>query len=147
VNRVKLLFLLLLPVSLFVACSNNLSPEVIEYQQAYNAGKAYYHDACAKCHQEDGSGLGTLYPPLSNSDYLLKNPDKLACIIYNGMKGPVIVNDKQFNWAMPGHVNMDDYELACLLTYVKSHWGGINQRVTIDQARAMIIDCRTSGKP
>jgi cytochrome c551 len=118
------------------------SAEEIEYQQSFAAGKAYYMDECARCHQKNGEGLGTLYPPLTNADYLKNYPEKLGCIIYNGIRGPITVNNKQYNWPMPGHVNMDDDELAVLLTYIQSNWGNNKRKVTVDQARSIIIECR-----
>jgi cytochrome c551 len=104
-------------------CSS-LSTEKIAYQQSYDNGKALYQEECAKCHKATGEGLGTLYPPLANSDYFKSNTGKLACIISKGMRGPITVNGVQFNWAMPDHKSLEPKQIAAIMTYVQNIWGG-----------------------
>uniref|UniRef100_UPI004048E596 c-type cytochrome n=1 Tax=Mariniflexile sp. TaxID=1979402 RepID=UPI004048E596 len=36
-------------------------------------GHGIYTDFCMSCHLPNGDGVESVYPPLANSDYLLKN--------------------------------------------------------------------------
>jgi hypothetical protein len=44
-------------------------------------------------------------------------------IVLNGLSGEVIVNDKTFNSVMPPMSQLNDDELANILTYVTHSWG------------------------
>jgi len=125
---------------LMTACSNESQNEV-EFKQSYDSGKAYYEDECQKCHKENGEGLSMLYPPLANSDYLKTNETQLVCIIYKGLKGPIVVNGKKYNWPMPAHQKIDEIQMSSILTYIQSTWGNTQRRVDFKQARAMMDAC------
>ncbi|MFK7954070.1 MAG: cytochrome c, partial [Ekhidna sp.] len=56
----------------------------IRLKQYQVQGAKIYTTYCANCHQQDGKGLASLYPPLAGSDYLLENLPRAACIIKNG---------------------------------------------------------------
>jgi cytochrome c551 len=135
---------LLVSVAFIFGCEP-MSSEQVAKKQSYDAGKAYYKEECARCHLENGEGVGTLYPPIRNSDYLKSHFNELGCIIYNGMKGPLVVNKLQYNWPMPKHVNMDDFEFAALLNYIRQRLGYSDKYITPDQARAIIISCRSKS--
>jgi len=133
-------------VLITVLCSNCTTPTEKEtiYNQSFDSGKAIYEDECQKCHGADGNGIGTLYPPLANSDYLQTNLDKLPCIIYNGLKGEITVNGKKYNWEMPGHKTMDEIQMSAILTYVQSKWGDKKGAVSYEGARMVIEKCKAS---
>ena len=122
------------------ACTT-LTEKEIEYRQSYDSGKAIYEDECQKCHKANGEGLGTLYPPLANSDYLVSNISRLPCIIYLGLKGEIIVNGKKYNWEMPAHKSMDEIQMSAILTYIQSKWGHKKGAVSYEDARMDIGGC------
>jgi len=130
--------LLISPIS---SC-NTLSEKEIVYRQSFDSGKAIYEDECQKCHKSDGEGLGTLYPPLVNSDYLQSGLDRLPCIIYKGLKGEIMVNGKKYNWEMPAHKDMDEIQMSAILTYIQSQWGNKRGTVSYEQARIDIERCK-----
>ncbi len=94
-----------------VACGPQKSAEVPDYapkremsvkeKQYYREGQKLYTMYCANCHQEDGSGLGKLIPPLAGSDYMEENFSESICGIKNGFKGEMRVNGIIYNQAMP----------------------------------------------
>ena len=126
----------------FASSCNPLTEKEIEYRQSFESGKAIYEDECQKCHKAHGEGLGTLYPPLANSDYLQSHLDQLPCIVYNGLKGEIIVNGKKFNWEMPAHKTMDEIQMSAILTYVRSKWGNNKGTVSYQEARMAIEACK-----
>lgn len=73
-----------------------------EEKNPYIQGKILYENFCANCHMEDGTGLVEVIPPLAGSDYLVKFPEKLPCMIRKGISGEMTVNGKIYNTEMPG---------------------------------------------
>ncbi len=57
----------LLTMSLSCFSQNNALKESME------RGHGIYTDFCMSCHLPNGDGVESVYPPLANSDYLLKN--------------------------------------------------------------------------
>ncbi|MEL7147211.1 MAG: cytochrome c [Bacteroidota bacterium] len=91
--------------------------------QYMRAGKKLYIQHCANCHQPEGTGLGTLYPPLATADYLMRDPKAAACIVKNGQNGEIYVNGIQYNQAMPAHKELSNLEIAEIITYISNSWG------------------------
>ncbi len=91
-------------------------------QQYYRQGKKLYLTHCASCHQIDGKGLASLYPPLSGADYLMKDPVKVACIIKKGISGEIVVNGTKYNQPMPSLDYLTNIEIAEIITYISNSW-------------------------
>ncbi|MFQ5447763.1 MAG: c-type cytochrome [Saprospiraceae bacterium] len=89
----------------------------------YNQGEYLYLYHCANCHMDDGTGLETLIPPLANSDFVREHPEKLPCIIRNGIKGHLVVNEKVFNTQMEGIPALTEFEITNILNYINKAWG------------------------
>lgn len=86
-------------------------------------GEALYKLYCANCHMEDGSGLQSLIPPLAGADYILQHADNLPCIIQNGLKGPILVNGKEYNQIMLPISGLNEVEMANILNFIHKKWG------------------------
>jgi mono/diheme cytochrome c family protein len=99
---------------LFFSCSDS---ELVNMKELSNGAKIYKNN-CANCHQEDGSGLANLIPPLYHSDYLGKHASELPCIITKGMAGEISVNGKSYNMRMAAIHHLTKEELNDLCTYV-----------------------------
>lgn len=95
-----------------------LSPE-----QQVKAGEALFKGTCSVCHQASGQGLEGIFPPLAGSDLLASTPKRAMQIALNGLSGPIVVNGKTFNSVMPPMSQLNDDELANILTYVTHSWG------------------------
>ncbi|MCC5938567.1 MAG: cytochrome c [Lunatimonas sp.] len=97
------------------------------------AGRELYIQHCSNCHQKDGAGLGLLIPPLKNADYMLENPARSARIIRYGLKGEIVVNGQTYNQPMPGNPTLKSIEIAQLMTYIFTNWGGEETLYTVDE--------------
>ena len=92
-------------------------------------GEHLYGQHCAGCHGEQGEGLGHLIPPLAGSDYLAQHPGQLACIVRQGLRGPILVNGVSYNQVMLGvqdtatHKHLSPAQITNLLNYIEGHWG------------------------
>ncbi len=92
-------------------------------------GERLYGQHCASCHGEQGEGLGQLIPPLAKSDYLAQHAGSLACIVRQGLRGPIVVNGVSYNQVMLGvqdtatHRHLSPAQITNLLNFLESHWG------------------------
>lgn len=133
---------LFLPFILLVSCQ---SQEEIRHEQMIVNGKELYEQHCANCHQKNGSGVGSLYPPLANNANVLKNKNQLICIIKNGMSGEISVNGKIYNQEMPANRQLFDLDIASIVTYLQARWGagrGKEAVVGVDDVRKSLETCK-----
>jgi nitrite reductase (NO-forming) len=105
--------------------------------QQMKAGEVLFKGTCSVCHQESGQGIPDVFPPLAKSDLLMKDPQRAIHIALNGLTGPVIVNGKTFNSVMPPMSQLNDDEIANILTYVLNSWGNQDGVITADQVKAV----------
>ena len=87
------------------------------------AGEALFAGTCSTCHQANGAGIEGVFPPLAGSDFLLADKQRAIGIVINGLTGPVKVNGKDFNSVMPPMSQLNDDEVANILTYVLNSFG------------------------
>lgn len=101
-------------------------------------GKRVFN-TCLTCHQADGEGVPEKYPPLNKSEWVLGDDRILARILINGLAGPVEVCGKKFDSQMPPWKQLSDYDIAAVLTYIRSSWDNDAPPVapsTISEVRA-----------
>jgi len=94
------------------------------------AGEALFAGTCSVCHQPNGQGLEGVFPPLAKSDFLMADLKRAIGIVLNGLTGPVTVNGKAFNSVMPPMSQLNDDEVANILTYVRNAWGNQDAQVS-----------------
>lgn len=95
-------------------------------------GKSIYTTTCFACHQLNGEGLPGVFPPLAKSDLLNRNKEFAIGAIINGLSGEVRVNGKTYNGVMPPQ-NLNNKQIAAVLTYVYSQWGNSGKKVSEDE--------------
>ncbi|MDW8219096.1 MAG: cytochrome c [Bacteroidota bacterium] len=102
-------------------------------------GEKVYKAYCATCHQANGQGLSTVYPPLANSDYIKSKPKKeIISSVVNGLKGEITVNGKKYNGVMVAlPKNYTDQDAADVLTYIYNSWGNPGGTVTVQEVKAV----------
>jgi nitrite reductase (NO-forming) len=99
-------------------------------EQQIQAGSVLYKGTCSTCHQENGQGLPNVFPPLAKSDFLASDPQRAIAIILNGFSGPVTVNGATYNSVMPPMSQLNDDEVANILTYALNTWGNKGPAIT-----------------
>ncbi|MFC5050627.1 c-type cytochrome [Rubritalea spongiae] len=116
-----------------VACSVLLASPLL----AAEDGKQIYQLNCVACHgaMGEGAGAGT-FPPLAQSEWLSGTAERSIQILLHGLEGPVDVNGKTYNLAMPPQGALNDAQIAAVLTYVRSHFGNKESAVTTKQVVA-----------
>ncbi|MGL5111105.1 MAG: c-type cytochrome [Flavobacterium sp.] len=105
------------------------------FSQNAAKGKGVYDKVCVACHQPTGQGIPGAFPPLVKSDYLNKDVNRAIKGVVKGLSGPIIVNGKKFNGAMPAQA-LSDQQIADAITYVYASWGNNKTVVTPAMVKA-----------
>jgi nitrite reductase (NO-forming) len=103
--------------------------------QQISAGKEIFGKTCFACHQSEGQGIPTVFPPLAKSDYLNADPKRTINAVLHGLTGEVMVNGKKYNNVMTSQ-NLSDEEIANTLTYVYNSWGNNKTVITAAMVKA-----------
>lgn len=140
----KRLLILLLPFAFIIttflfSCQSDAE---IEYQRYFIQGRNIYQTQCKNCHAENGEGLGALFPPLKEADYLKKNKNRLACIIKYGLKGLIVVNKKMYNGGMPAQTQLAPIEIAEVITFVTNSFGNKQGMYEVEKVNSDLKNCR-----
>ncbi len=101
------------------------------------AGKNLFMGTCSTCHQGNGEGIPNVFPPLANSDMVNGDKQKLISIPLNGLSGPIKVNGKDYNSTMPAMSQLNDDEIANILTYILNSWENKGGQVTAEEVKAV----------
>jgi len=99
-------------------------------EQQIKAGATLYNGTCSVCHQASGEGLAGVFPPLAKSDFLMADKTRAIKVLLDGLSGPVTVNGKPYNSVMPPMSQLNDDEIANLLTYAMNSFGNSGGVVT-----------------
>ena len=116
-------------VSIFILLSTSsvyLSAEPVNGEQLYTAN-------CAKCHGREGEGFLRLYPPIDDSRYLKENVSKLPCIIRNGLKGEITIEDITFNQIMPAIQTLKPTQMSHIITFMQEKWNHPVTELTVSK--------------
>jgi nitrite reductase (NO-forming) len=87
------------------------------------AGQALFAGTCSVCHQANGAGMPGVFPPLAKSDFLSGDIKRAIDVVLHGLTGKVTVNAQEYNSVMPPMNQLNDDEVANILTYVMNSWG------------------------
>jgi nitrite reductase (NO-forming) len=112
------------------AIANNPEITSMTKEIQMERGKKVFLSVCFACHMQEGQGLPGVFPPLAGSDYLKADKDRAIRIPLKGLSGPITVNGKSYNNIMPPQSQLDDAQVADVLTYVMNSWGNYMGTVT-----------------
>jgi hypothetical protein len=62
--------------------------------------------------------------------------------VKNGWHGSIVVNDVEYNQAMPNNPDLYDQEVAQLLTYICNAWSNKEGIIEKDLVEKALIDCQ-----
>ncbi len=106
-------------------------------EQRVAAGAVLYNGTCSVCHQQNGAGLEGVFPALANSDYLMADTERAIGVVLNGLTGEVVVNGSTFNSVMPPMSQLNDDEIANILTFTLNSWGNEGDNVSAEEVAAV----------
>jgi mono/diheme cytochrome c family protein len=101
---------------------------------AVTAGGAIYRDQCSACHGLDGKGIAELFPSVADSSMVKSgDPTTPIRIVLRGARS-VGTAAQPTAPGMPSYgKQLDDDEVAAVLTYMRNTWGGAAAAVTSGQ--------------
>lgn len=139
-------FALLSVISIIVLCSctsgsDNQQATSPKFQQYYVQGEVLYKKYCSNCHQPNGKGLGRLYPPLDQSDFMDNHVEDVICTIKYGKQGAIIVNGVDYNMTMKGNFALTELEVAEITTYIYNTWSHKKGLVDVTEVTRVLSEC------
>jgi mono/diheme cytochrome c family protein len=100
-------------------------------------GQRVYQANCLSCHQANGSGVPSLYPPLTGTEWVIGDKGRLIRLVLNGMTGPHEVLGEHYNNLMPAQRFLSDQQIGAVLTFVRQQFGNDAEPVTADEVAAV----------
>ena len=110
-------------------------------------GEATYYRYCSACHQHNGKGADGRFPPLTGTDWVTGDKERLIKVLLNGMEGSLEVQGQVYNGVMPQHSFLTDGEIAEVLTYIRSNFENNADAVSTDEVGSIRKNQQESGIP
>lgn len=116
------------------------------------AGKKFFFQTCAQCHQFDGEGQPGVSPPLVGSEWVLGDEKRLTRIVLHGVMGKIKVRGEEWDLVMPGHFanpDLTDETMTGLLTFLRTNedWEHEGKPVSIETVRAVRKEVKDRQEP
>jgi mono/diheme cytochrome c family protein len=92
-------------------------------------GAVLYLTNCSACHQPDGHGIASMYPPLAATPVTLGDPATLLAWVLFGERPPELPKGA-YAGLMPQFGYLSDADAALILTHVRSSFGNHASAVT-----------------
>ncbi len=100
-------------------------------------GENIYYRYCSTCHQLDGKGASGRFPPITGTDWVTGDKERLIKVLLNGMEGSLQIDGEVYNGVMPQHSFLNNKEIAEVLTYIRSNFGNDASAISIDEVKAI----------
>lgn len=101
------------------------------------AGALTYQTYCATCHQRNGKGDGTRFPPLDGSEWVTGDKQRLIQLTLAGLAEPIEVKGQAYNGIMPQHSFLSDQEIAAVLSFIRSNFGNQASAISATEVAAV----------
>lgn len=113
--------------------SSDGQPDVISGNEKMKRGLEVYNNVCLICHQEDGSGVPMMFPPINESLSVSGDPEKLIRIVLEGMAGPIEVKGEEYDEIMPPQAELSDQEISDLLTWLRNSFNNSGDAIAPEE--------------
>lgn len=100
-------------------------------------GEKVYKTTCITCHQMDANGVPYLNPPLVKTKFILGDKKKLIQIVIKGKTDPVEIEGTTYTNPMPAQVQLNDQQIADVLSYVRNNFGNKASMVTVSEVKSV----------
>jgi len=101
----------------------------------YSAGEEIYNSTCKACHQPEGKGIPTVFPPLASSDFLVADKNRAIKIVLEGLSEEITVNGTTYNGVMTPQ-SLEDQQIVDVLNFVLNSWGNAGGEITLEDVQA-----------
>lgn len=123
---------------MFYSCQ---TAESIQQDAYFSNGRDLYIQHCQNCHGTKGEGLGGLTPALTDSVFMKKNKQRLACFIKNGVSEKLTIHGKVYEGQMAGF-NLATIDITQLIVYITNAFGHQQGMYSTDQVSTDLSNCK-----
>jgi len=117
------------------AAADSESREVVI---ADHPGERVYNVACLPCHQSDGNGVPGMHPPLSETEWVNGDKERLIRIVVEGIEGEIEVKGETYNSVMAPLSHLDAEQVADVLTFIRRSFGNDASEVTTEEVEQVL---------
>jgi mono/diheme cytochrome c family protein len=112
-----------------------------EEEKLKRLGQMVFTGNCVACHNDDGAGKPGVGPPLAGSDWVnAEGAARLIRLVLDGAAGPIKVSGQDYNFPAgmnPWRDQLNDLQVAGVLTFVRSSWGNKGGMVKPDDVKGL----------
>lgn len=103
-------------------------------------GAKTYSQVCQACHQANGQGIPSAFPPLDGSEWV-ENKNQVAAIVLKGLQGEIEVKGQKFAGVMPPHdQQLSDEQIQAVVNYVRTSWGNsFDDEISLEEVKKLRI--------
>lgn len=116
--------------------------EKMRFNQYMVYGQKLYTQHCSNCHQEEGTGLGRVIPPLAKADYMLEDIKRTVCLIRYGLEDTIKVNGETYHQKMPANEKLTALEIAQITTYIANTWENSKGYISVKETTEYLEGCK-----
>ena len=98
--------------------------------------QSLFNDNCSACHQTSGKGVKGAFPALAGDPFVQGDAAPMLATVLAGRAGMPAFKD-----------DINDADLASLLTYVRTSWGNKGKPVTPADVAAARVKLKAGKKP
>ncbi len=109
----------------------------VEVAESLKAGKKVYDAYCLPCHMANGLGAPGMNPPLTGTDYVLGDKERLIKVVLLGLNEPIEINGEIYQNAMASHAFLSDQQVADVLTFVRQSFGNSASEITASEVQTV----------
>ncbi|UZR93329.1 c-type cytochrome [Chondrinema litorale] len=120
-----------------VAEAKPTQEEAKEEKPQVHPGMGIYKTYCQVCHQANGEGVPGMNPPLTQTEYVLGEKERIIGIVLNGLTGEIEIKGETYNNVMASHSFLTDQQIANVLSFVRSSFGNDADAVTPEEVAAV----------
>lgn len=100
-------------------------------------GKNVFETYCLTCHQEDGTGVPKLNPPLIKTSYVTGDKKKIITWVLSGTTEKIEIDGEYYSNNMPPQNYLKDQEIADVLTYIRNSFGNESSAISAADVKAI----------
>lgn len=101
-------------------------------------GAEIYYSKCLTCHQQDGSGVPNLNPPLTGTTLVKgSKPDLIKWVLTGTPDQKTALDGVYYANNMPSQMELTNAELADVLTYIRKNFGNNYSVITESEVQSV----------
>jgi mono/diheme cytochrome c family protein len=100
-------------------------------------GQLLYNRHCLTCHQADGGGVPNMQPAIAGGTWVKGDARALAMFVMSGGFDSASRKDSDVGNVMPPFRQLEDADLAAILTYIRQKFGDGGSPVTAADVAAV----------